>query len=205
MPSSRRYRRRSPAASRPVLTSSSPSCSKAEPVTGHRSMPNRFAGIRAMVSTSLVVIWGRRPRRRLQRSAPGHESGIPDRGVSAQNIRFRAQHPQVATPGCPGEVIGRQQQRARGAGGDVVRRLPLFGSLANGIGQGQQVIRIGRGCGSGKFEADHVPPPGHGKAAGMLCAEVIAVRFRVKRQRAQDRRGIRVDVRKGGNSCALTG
>lgn len=75
------------------------------------------------------------------------------------------------------------------------------GGLPHGIGQRQEVIRIGRLRLFRDGEPQHFPSSRNRQTVRVIGAEVITVRFGVKRERAKDRSGIGVDIRQCCNCC----
>src|SRR6516162_3754251 len=64
--------------------------------------------------------------------------------------------------------------------------------LHHRVGQGLQIVLLI--LGRTVREADHLPADGHGHPVGMGGAQVVAVRFDVGGERAENRRGVAVDV-----------
>src|ERR1700677_2606315 len=96
--------------------------------------------------------------------------------------RSGLQHPEVATPTDLDAL-------ADGLPGTLPRPV-----VHHRVGQRLQVI----GAGLGRLlerQPDHIPATRRGQPAGMLLAQVIAVRLRGRGQRAEHRRGVPVHVR----------
>lgn len=62
------------------------------------------------------------------------------------------------------------------------------GRLANGVGERFEVIDAGIGELGVDVEPHHLPAPRRGQPVGVSVAQVIGVRFRVRRERSDDRR-----------------
>lgn len=78
------------------------------------------------------------------------------------------------------------------------------GGLADGVGQGDQVVgRGGWGC-EVAVMADQVPASGGGEAAGVWFAEVVGVWFGERREGAHDGRRIVVNVGQSGDRLSGT-
>lgn len=69
------------------------------------------------------------------------------------------------------------------------------GGLAHGVGQGFQVVAAGPDRTGVRGQPYDLPAAGRGQPLGVLRAQVVAVGFRVGGERAEDGRGVRVDVR----------
>lgn len=69
------------------------------------------------------------------------------------------------------------------------------GRLPDRIGEGKQVIgtRLRRSCRHG--QAQDFPAARHGQRAGVLFAQIVTMRLRVRGQRAQHSSGVRIHVR----------
>lgn len=79
-------------------------------------------------------------------------------------------------------------------GGRPLLRGRLGCRLADGVGQGEQVVGAWLLRCGGHGQTEYFPAPGNGQGAGVLAAQVIAVGFGVGGQGPEDRGGIRVDV-----------
>ena len=88
---------------------------------------------------------------------------------------------------------------ALGGGGRSLCGLP------DRIHQGEQIIALRGRRFAGNLQAQHLPTAWGGQAPGVVGAQIIGVRFRVDRQRAQDRGGIRVHVGQGCDRCLRAG
>ena len=89
-----------------------------------------------------------------------------------------------------------------GTEGRGLRFLGGTAGLANGIGQGEQVIGAGQQRVRVRSLPKHLPAAGGGETIRVLRAQVIAVRLRVDRQRAEHRGGVGVHVRERGDRRA---
>ncbi|MDQ0869983.1 hypothetical protein QFZ70_002456 [Arthrobacter sp. V1I9] len=77
------------------------------------------------------------------------------------------------------------------------RRLGGQGSsIADCIGQCQEVVRARLLRRGGHGQAENFPATGDGEGISVLLAEIVTMGLRVRGQRTKDRCGIRVDVRK---------
>ncbi len=94
---------------------------------------------------------------------------------------------------CAGGRLKRRVRAALPRGGR--RRRRPGGRLTDGVGQREQVIRARLRRLRGHRQAQDFPAPRHSQGAGMLFAEVIAMRLGVSGQWPEDRSGISVDVR----------
>lgn len=79
------------------------------------------------------------------------------------------------------------------------------GGLANGVGERLEVVvrrlrrlRVGS-------EPEHLPAPRGRESFGVEAAQVVAVRLGVDRERAENGRPVRVDVRQGGDGLSRAG
>lgn len=70
-----------------------------------------------------------------------------------------------------------------------------LGRLPDRIGEGQQVVRarLRRSCRHG--QAEDFPAAGYRQRPGVLFAQIVTMRLRIRGQRAQHRGGVRVHVR----------
>lgn len=84
---------------------------------------------------------------------------------------------------------------ALGGGGRSLCGLP------DRVHQGEQIIALRGRRFAGNLQAQHLPTARGGQALGVVGAQIIGVRFRMNRQRAQDRGGIRVHVGQGCDRC----
>ena len=94
----------------------------------------------------------------------------------------------------PGRRRGRVD-RVRGGGAGST-------GLADRVGESEEVIGGRLRLGVVRREADDLPAAGGGQAVRVLTTQVVGVRLRVGRQRAQDCRLVGVDVRQGGDRGA---
>lgn len=69
------------------------------------------------------------------------------------------------------------------------------GRLPDRIGEGQQVIRTRLRRSGRHGQAQDFPAAGHGQRAGVLVAQIVTMRLRVRGQRAQHSSGVRIHVR----------
>ncbi len=87
----------------------------------------------------------------------------------------------------------------RGVGGPLARNCVRGGRplrrLPDGVGEGQKVIgsRLRRRGRHG--QAQDFPAPRHRQRPGVLFAQIVTMRFRIRSQRTQDSCGVRVHVR----------
>ena len=77
------------------------------------------------------------------------------------------------------------------------------GHLAHGVDQGGEVI-VARSAHRARIEPDDLPAAGAGEAKRVRGTQVVAVGFRVGRERAKHRGGVGVDIGQGGNGRATT-
>ena len=102
---------------------------------------------------------------------------------------------------CSGERRTRRWPRRATSSGSTSRRPgragPLLraGRLAYGVGQGFEVVAAGPRRAGVVGEPDDLPAARRGEPLGVLGAQVVAVRFGVGGERAEDGGGVRVDVR----------
>lgn len=71
------------------------------------------------------------------------------------------------------------------------------GSIADRIGQGQEVIRTRLLRGGGHGQAQYLPAPRDREGISVLLAQIVTMGLGVGGQRSKDRCGVRVDVRQG--------
>jgi len=115
--------------------------------------------------------------------------------VGSLTLGAAAQDAQVAAAHLAGDDGGGRVDRGWGRGAGST-------SLADRIGQSEEVVGGRLGLGVVRREADDLPATGGGEAVRVLTAQVVGVRLRVGRQRAQDGRLVGVDVRQGGDRRA---
>jgi len=78
------------------------------------------------------------------------------------------------------------------------------GRLADGVGQGDQVVGGGRGWGEIAVVAHQVPASGGGEAAGVGFAQVVGVGLGERREGADDGGRVAVDVGQSGDRLSGT-
>jgi len=78
------------------------------------------------------------------------------------------------------------------------------GGLADGVGQGDQVVGRGGWGREVAVVADQVPASGGGEAAGVWFAEVVGVGFGERREGADDGGRVVVDVGQSGDGLSGT-
>ena len=76
--------------------------------------------------------------------------------------------------------------------------------LAHSIGEGDQVIRGGRGRCEIAVVPHELPASRGGEAASVRLAQVVGVRLRERREGSDDGRGVAVDVGQSGNRLSGT-
>ena len=79
------------------------------------------------------------------------------------------------------------------------------GGLADGIGEGQEVIRARTGRRGRHRQPHDFPAAGDGERVGVLFAQVVAVRFGVSSEGSEDSGGVRVYVRQSGHRRIAAG
>jgi hypothetical protein len=106
-----------------------------------------------------------------------------------------AENAKVSAP-CAFRNRGRLECSMRGPlARDRIRGSRPPGRLPDRIGEGQQVVRtrLRRICRHG--QAQDFPAAGHRQRPGVLFAQIVTMRLRVRGQRAQHSGGVRVHVR----------
>ena len=79
------------------------------------------------------------------------------------------------------------------------------GRLADGVGEGQQVVGRGPGCRRVGCQPEHLPPARRGESFAVWVTQVIGVRLGVRRQGSEDCGLIGVDVGQRVDRWAATG
>ena len=117
----------------------------------------------------------------------------PSRSVAWRLSAFGAapQHAQVTAAHLSRHHSGLRGHRLSCRGARTPR-------LAHGIGQGEQVVGARLRLGVVGRQADDLPTTGSREAGRVVGAQVVGVRLRVRRQRAEDSRPVGVDV---GQRC----
>ena len=92
---------------------------------------------------------------------------------------------------------------ARGVEGSG--NLGRSGGLTHGIGQGKKVVGAGAAGGLVRREAQDLPAAGRGEPLAVEVAQVVGMRFGVRRKRSEDGRLLGVDVGQRVQGAATAG
>lgn len=187
------YRFLKPVSPAAVATSSSPSWTRGEPVTGQRRMDNSSGLIFGICSCSLAgalapvaeKMCSFQPTARCGSGRFPKNPQVPPTCTFSSGRSFKG--------GMVGPLGGRLRFRGEGRG------------IADGIRKCQQVVWSWLLRGGGHGQAQHFPAAGHRQRISVLLAEVVAVRFGVGCQRTQDGGGVRIHVRQGGHRRLAAG